>query len=143
MRLPTANYIGIDIVPELIAYNNQTYANEHVDFRQIDIVVADLPDGDVCLVRQVLQHLSNAEIMNFLRRVNFQFFYVTEGQPTVRIGPCNPDKLAGADVRFDWRTGRGRGVELNSPPFNVTTKEVFRAYVPPNETIVTERVFLK
>ena len=53
----------------------------------------------------------------------------------------NPDKLAGYDVRFDWRTGRGRGVELDNPPFDLVTQEMFRAFAPPHEVIVTERVF--
>ena len=54
----------------------------------------------------------------------------------------NPDKAVGADVRFDWRTGRGRGVELSQPPYGLKTQEVFRAFVQDNEVIVTERIDL-
>jgi hypothetical protein len=60
----------------------------------------------------------------------------------VRIGPVNPDKPTGADVRFDWYAGRGRGVELGEPPFCLSTREVFRTCERPNEIIITERVFL-
>jgi hypothetical protein len=65
---------------------------------------------------------------------------VTEGQPTVRYGPANPDKRAGFDVRFDFRRGIGRGVELAEPPFNCQTTEVFRSFAAPYEYVVTERV---
>ena len=62
-----------------------------------------------------------------------------KGKARHRIGPANPDKAAGADVRFDWATGRGRGVELDLPPYNALAVEVFRAFAPPHEVIVTQR----
>jgi SAM-dependent methyltransferase len=141
-RAPDIRYIGCDIVPELIAYNSKTYVDPRVSFRQLDLVSDPLPDGDVCLVRQVLQHLSNADIAAFLKRLRYPHVYVTEGHPAERAGPANPDKAAGADVRFDWRTGRGRGVELDQPPYGLATREVFRAFAPPHEVIITERVIV-
>ena len=140
-RLPGMNYIGCDIVPELVAHNNAVYGNNKVRFHQLDLVSDDLPDGDVCLVRQVLQHLSNADIQSFFRRADYPWIYLTEGHPAQRAGAVNPDKQAGHEVRFDWRTGRGRGVELACPPFNLCTEEMFRVAAPPHEVIVTERVF--
>jgi SAM-dependent methyltransferase len=140
-RLPDITYVGCDIVPELIAHNKQTYGTDRVSFRHVDIVVNPLPAGDVCLVRQVLQHLSNEEILNIMQRMgHYKLIYVTEGHPEQRIGPVNPDKAASADVRFDWKTGRGRGVELDRPPFNATVVEVFRTFAPPHEVIVTQQV---
>jgi hypothetical protein len=139
-RLPDLTYIGCDIVPELIAHNVRTYASEKVSFRQLDIVSDPLPEGDVCLVRQVLQHLSNVEIAAFLQRINYGYLYVTEGHPAVRTGPFNPDIGSGVGVRFDWSVGRGRGVELGKPPYLIKTREMFRASAHPNEIIITEQV---
>ena len=141
-RLPGFTYVGCDIVPELVAYNQKNNAGPGITFRQLDIVSDPLPEGDVCLVRQVLQHLSNADISDFLLKVRFPLVYVTEGHPAVRVGPFNPDKAVGHEVRFDWNTGKGRGVELDKPPFNAQTTEVFRAAVPPYEVVVTERLFI-
>ncbi len=138
-KLPDLNYVGCDIVPELIAHNAKVYATAHVSFRRLDIVADPLPGGDVYLVRQVLQHLSNTEIMSFLQRVSCKYLYVTEGHPVDRIGSVNPDKVTGPDVRFDWRTGRGRGVELDKPPYGLSTQEMFRVFSP-NEVIITELV---
>lgn len=139
-RLPTITYIGCDIVPELIAYNSKRFAAERVSFLQLDVVSGPLPKGDVCLVRQVLQHLSNGEIARVLARLDYQFIYVTEGQPTISVGPPNPDKLAGYDVRFDCRVGGGGGVELDQPPYNLNIEELFRVSAGLAETVVTTRI---
>ena len=141
-RLPDLIYIGCDIVPELIAYNSAHFANERVSFRRLDVVCDALPDGDVCLIRQVFQHLPNADILAAVQRLDYPIAYVTEAHPLQRLGPVNPDKLANADVRFNWRLGQGRGVELDQPPYSLHTQEMFRFTLPPCETIVTERVEL-
>jgi hypothetical protein len=134
--------VGCDIVPELVAHNTASFGSSTVRFCQLDLVTDTLPDGDVCLVRQVLQHLSNADIQSFFRRADYPWIYLTEGHPALRTGAVNPDKRVGHEVRFDWRTGRGRGVEVDRPPFNLATEEMFRATTPPHEVIVTERVFV-
>lgn len=140
-RVPDLTYIGCDIVPELIEHNTRIYGTERVSFRQLDIVTDPLPVGDVCLVRQVLQHLSNAEITRFLQRAAYKYLYVTEGHPVISTGSINPDKAVGFDVRFDWRAGHGRGVELDKAPYCLATREVLRAHAHPAEVIITERVF--
>ena len=137
-QLPNIVYVGCDIVLEIIAEHQRMYASERVRFQHIDIVSDPLPEGDVYLIRQVLQHLSNSEILRFMERTDGKCIYVTEGHPTTRTGPINPDKTTGASVRFDWHNGRGRGVELDQPPFGLTTREMFRTMSPPHEVIVTE-----
>jgi hypothetical protein len=138
--MPGTRYIGCDIVPSLIEHNRQNFGSNLVQFQVLDIVPDRLPEGDVCLVRHVFQHLSNAEISEFLNRHKYALMYVTEGHPAERAGDFNPDKTAGADVRFDWLTGRGRGVELDKPPFNRRSVQAFHTVAPPNEVVVTERI---
>jgi SAM-dependent methyltransferase len=139
-RLPGFDYVGCDIVPELIAHNLATYGSDRVTFRQVDVVCDPLPDGHVCLIRQVFQHLSNADILKATRRLLYPMVYVTEGHPIERTGPINPDKKVSAEVRFDWRIGRGRGVELDQAPYDLNTHEVFRFPNPPNEVLITEEI---
>jgi hypothetical protein len=140
-RLPDMRYLGCDIVPELIEAHRRRHASERVGFCALDIVADPLPAGDVCLVRQVFQHLSNDEVARVLAKLDYPFVYVTEAQPKERVGPVNPDKEPGADVRFDWRASRGRGLELDQPPFDCTVEELVRAEV--HELIVTWRVFTR
>jgi len=141
--LPNARYIGCEIVPELVTHNTVKFGTDRIQFQQIDIVRDELPTGNVCLLRQVLQHLSNSEITAILTKlVNYEHVYVSEGQPLVREGNPNPDKTAGAEVRFDWRAGRGRGVELDLPPWNLKLSEITRSTSTgfANESVVTYKV---
>lgn len=121
-------YIGCDIVPELIDYNKTLSQSERISFHQLDAVVDTLPEADVYLVRQVLQHLNNSDISAILGKLRGKTcVYVTEGHPIKIAGPVNPDKPTGHDVRFDWRTGIGRGVELDEEPFGMTITPICQA----------------
>jgi hypothetical protein len=136
-------YVGCDIVPAVIEHNTERHASDRVSFRTLDIVTEWPPHGDVCLVRQVFQHLSNADITAALTHLDrFDAVYVTDDQPAQKSGAPNPDKATGPDVRFDWDLSLGRGVELSRPPFSRQTVEVFRS-VAPLTILVTEQVFLK
>jgi SAM-dependent methyltransferase len=144
-QLPSAKYVGCDVVPELVEYNQRTFGSDRIQFRLIDMVREDIPAGTVCLVRQVFQHLSNQEIASTLPKLRkYPHIYVTEGYPILREGKVNPDKPTGEDVRFDWRSGRGQGVELDQPPYNLVLGEVCRvagpAPVHDKTIIVTYRV---
>src|SRR5258707_818675 len=47
---PLISYIGIDIVEPLIEENLVRFGNERIDFRCLDAITSELPDGDLCLV---------------------------------------------------------------------------------------------
>lgn len=124
---PKIQYIGCDIVPEIISSHINNHASENVSFQHIDIVSQELPDGEVCLVRQVFQHLPNDDITAVLKKLSkYKRVIITEAQPFEKVGAPNPDKKVGADIRFDWKTGRGRGIELNLPPWNLLIEEICR-----------------
>ena len=65
----TKKYVAVDIVTALIAYNTEKYKEENLEFLCLDIAVDDLPAGDCALLRQVLQHLSNAEVQAIVRKL--------------------------------------------------------------------------
>jgi hypothetical protein len=140
-RFPNARYIGCDIVPAIIKHHQQAYGSDRVSFRGVDMVSGPIPAGDVHLVRQVFQHLSNADILRSLDNLRGSpCLIVSESQPLVRTGPVNPDKQAGGDVRFNTHTGVGAGLELDKPPFNRKLEELCRVKMPGSEEIVTWRV---
>lgn len=106
-------YIGLDIVPEIVERNRTLYPG--VRFECVDLSKDDLPEGDLCLVKQVFQHLSNAEIARCLRNLSrYPLLLVSEHMaPHNRI--ANQDKPHGPDIRlYD-----GSSVVLSAPPFNV------------------------
>jgi SAM-dependent methyltransferase len=109
-------YTGVDIVGDLVLKNTQLYAAERVRFECLNIIEDELPDGDLCLIRQVLQHLSNEQISRVLANVEkYRYVIVTEHYPAPdALRHKNLDKPCGEDVRiYD-----GSAVFLDAPPFS-------------------------
>lgn len=109
-------YTGVDIVESLIDDNRRRYGNERVRFERLNIIEDHLPPGDLCLIRQVLQHLSNEEIGKVLEKTEtYPYVIVTEHYPAPgALREKNLDKPCGEDVRiYD-----GSAVFLDAPPFN-------------------------
>lgn len=111
------DYVGVDVVPGLVDRNRDRFAAPGVRFECLDIIAEPLPEGDLCLVRQVLQHLSNQQIQSVLAKLSqYPLVLVTEHQPSdAASARPNLDKVHG----FDTRVGRGSGVFLEHPPFSV------------------------
>ena len=110
-------YIAVDIFDELINYNKKKYQDLNVDFRILDITSEELPPGDVCFVRQVLQHLSNESIVNFVKAIKnkYKYLIITEHFPSSKNFVANLDKPTGPDVRLYDKSA----VILTKPPFNL------------------------
>jgi SAM-dependent methyltransferase len=124
-----SRYIGVDVVEELIAYNNLQYGNAHVSFITADIVSEMLPTGQICFLRQVLQHLSNRQISAILRKVKqYEMVFITEHYPSewAAVRP-NIDKVQGGDVR----AAVGSGVYLDLPPFRLPASELTKVLEVP------------
>ena len=110
----TKNYVGVDIVPELISRNQRLFQNENLSFICLDLAVDDLPMGDCALVRQVLQHLSNDEVKKILQKLtNYKYVIITEHLPMGEFIP-NKDKISGQGIRLKDQSG----IDLFTEPFN-------------------------
>jgi hypothetical protein len=110
-------YVGVDIVKPLIAHNQAAFATQKVRFEHINIIEEELPHGDVCFVRQVLQHLSNEQISAVLPKLDrFRWCFISEHHPSNgRLRAANLDKPHGDSIRVS----RGSGVFLDRPPFDI------------------------
>lgn len=116
------HYTGCDVVPDLINHLNKTFGSETIEFRCLNIVEDKLPDGDLCLIRQVLQHLSNTEIKQILENCKkYKYLIITEQypNPNIELVP-NLDIPHGPDVRMHFNSA----VVLDKPPFNLTNLEL-------------------
>jgi len=109
-------YVGVDIVKPLIDHNCKIFGSSSVSFVHANMVTDDLPDGDVCFVRQVFQHLSNDQILAVLPKLDrYRCSFVTEHQPSeTHLRRPNVDKPHGAGIRARQRSG----VFLDQQPFN-------------------------
>jgi hypothetical protein len=107
-------YVACDVVPSLIERNRAVYAALGVDFRCLDIVADDLPPGDIVFVRQVLQHLSNADVQRLVEKLHpYKFLVLTEHVPARPGFAPNVDQATGAGTRLQT----GSGVVLTAAPF--------------------------
>ncbi len=69
------DYTGIDIVPELVNRLDRTFGSDNIRFICADLSKADLPSGELCIIKDVLQHISNASVHIFLRKLQTRFKY--------------------------------------------------------------------
>ncbi len=115
-------YMGCDVVEGLIARNRTKYADADVEFRVVDIINDALPDGDLVFLRQVLQHLSNVDVEQVVRKLEakYRFLILSEHLPASADFVPNLDKPRGANIRID--IGDGSGLVLTEPPFHLRVK---------------------
>tara|TARA_B100000029_G_scaffold512301_1_gene608563 strand:+ start:4471 stop:5223 length:753 start_codon:yes stop_codon:yes gene_type:complete len=111
------SYTAIDIFDELINYNKKKYHDLNVNFKVLDITSDELPPGDICFIRQVLQHLSNQSILNFVKAIEnkYKYLIITEHYPSSMNFVANLDKPTGPDIRLYDKSA----VVLTKAPFNL------------------------
>jgi SAM-dependent methyltransferase len=115
LRDACSDYIACDVVPDLIQHNRKSFARLQVDFRCLNIIDDELPEGEVVFLRQVLQHLSNEQIARVLPKLRrYRFAVITEHLPGDAAFAPNLDHQFGSGIRVT----RNSGVVLTAPPFN-------------------------
>jgi len=127
----TNKYIGIDIVENLIERNKNLFNVEGLEFRCLDIAKDELPPADCAILRQVLQHLSNAEIEPIVEKLaDYKYVILTEHIPVGDFKP-NRDIVSGQGNRVKYNSG----VDILKAPFNFQVKEetILNAYVLENK----------
>ncbi len=116
----SAKYIGCDVVSSLVDFNKQKYVNKNLSFIHLDAVKDELPKGDIVIIRQVLQHLSNSQIHAVLNKVKLKYTYLilTEHLPKKENFIANVDIPAGHLIRANINSG----LDIEKPPFNFEAK---------------------
>ncbi|RAJ13455.1 class I SAM-dependent methyltransferase [Olleya aquimaris] len=136
----TKQYIGVDIVPELIAHNIKTFKADNLQFQCLDIAQDQLPKADCVIVRQVLQHLSNAEVQSVLNKLsNYKYIVLTEHVPQGDFVP-NKDIISGQGIRLKKQSG----LDIIQPPFNFkvkTTTELLTIELNQNKGIIKTTLY--
>lgn len=102
------NYIGVDIVPELVEQNQLKYSSKNRQFINLDIILDELPNVDLILCRDCLVHLSFNQIKESIQ--NFK-----KSGSTYLLTTTYPDLL---DKNKNIVTGDWRPLDLEKPPFN-------------------------
>ena len=118
--LPYAKrYIAVDIAQNLVDRNKEKFQSKNLEFHCLDIAVDDLPPADCVILRQVLQHLSNAEVQKVVDKLSdYKYLILTEHLPIGDFTP-NQDILSGQGIRLK----KNSGLDLLEAPFNFQVKD--------------------
>lgn len=103
------NYIGGDIVKELIASHNLNYSDKKTKFIALNLITDPLPNADLMLCRDCLFHFSYDDIRKFL--LNFSKSQITYLLTTTHKNTSN---FRNRNIQ----TGDFRLIDLFSAPFN-------------------------
>ena len=126
-------YVGVDVVDPVVAYNTKHYASDRVTFLRLDMSRDELPDGELCLVREVFQHLSNAQIRATLNQMSkYRWCLVTDRQSRISddLTP-NLDREQGEAARADLRSA----LRYDLPPFDQPDVAFFLDVPAPTRTL--------
>ena len=102
------SYLGVDIVPEVIASNHGRFGNQTQDFKEMDVVNGTVPRADLILCRDCLVHFSFADALKTIRnfRASGSTYLLTTTFP-------------GHSHNYDTYTGHWRPLNLCLPPFDL------------------------
>ena len=111
--LGPANYIGADIVPQLIDDNNALFAPSQRRFEILDLTKDSLPTVDLIVCRDYLIHSSNRLVIRALRNI------VNSGSKFVLLTTFPRSRL-----NEDMPTGGWRPLDLTVPPFGLPAPDL-------------------
>ena len=106
-------YLGVDVVKSVIDANNQKYGTKNIRFEHFDILRYALPAADLLICKDVLMHLSNRDIISFLKSTK-QFKHCLF---TNNIGSENENQ--------DIPRGGFRPLDLTAAPFFLNGVKAF------------------
>jgi SAM-dependent methyltransferase len=131
----TERYTGVDIAQPVIEANTRTYSGEHVQFVRADLTRDQLPPADAGIVRQVLQHLTNAEVAAALTNVlqTYSLAIITEHIYTGPGAKANLDIAHGPGTRVPIKSG----VLIDQAPFSLKAIVVGDIHFALNEVLRT------
>ena len=108
-------YTGVDVVPSLTAENTTKYGNQKRTFLTISPGSNDIPDADLLICKDVLQHIPNQAVQEFVANVLPKFKYALITNCILSPEPVNSDIGAGGF----------RGLDIRKAPFCVDAKVVY------------------
>jgi SAM-dependent methyltransferase len=112
LDLSQINYIGGDIVKDLIKKNQAGYTKSNIHFKVIDIMNDQLPAVDLILCRDCFIHFSTKDILKSLENIK-------RSKARYLLTTSFIDRTSNTDIL----TGEWRGLNLTIPPFDVNPLE--------------------
>ncbi len=110
VQLDDINYLGIDIVSDIIQHNQEKYGADTIQFKSGDITKDDLPKVDLIICRDCMVHLPL--LYGCLALKQFQ-----RSGSTYLLSTIYPEVM----INTDRAVGSWRPLNLCLPPFNCGT----------------------
>ena len=114
-----AKYLGIDISSIAIDRVHRRYASPKVSFQQGDIT-QQLPEADLLIIKDVLQHLPNHYVERFIRN-NLQ-------PGRYRLAVITNDRYDDEPNNQDIHLGEFRPLDLSMEPFALKIEQEYRLF---------------
>ncbi|MGJ8615487.1 MAG: class I SAM-dependent methyltransferase [Sulfitobacter sp.] len=102
------SYIGGDIVADLVDENNKKYSAKNIEFRNVNLLQEPVPTGDLIFCRDLLFHLSYADIATALTN-----FVESDCRYIMTTSHINRSNFENTDIT----TGGWRWMDLFAAPF--------------------------
>jgi hypothetical protein len=112
VELGAVDYIGADIVPELVAENERRFAGTRspggtrYSFRQLDLVTEPVPRADLVLCRDCPVHISHRNVAKALRNI------IASGSDFL-LTTTFVERTENTDIIIGWYP-----INLQLPPFS-------------------------
>lgn len=123
MRFGDRRYTGYDVVPELVERLEATHGKPAVSFHVTDENWDDLADGDLLLVKDVLQHLSTERVAHFLNHVlpRYRLAIITNDIARYHLTcwPLPVPRRSVREVNCDIEDGDWRPLDISRAPYAV------------------------
>ncbi|ARU54368.1 SAM-dependent methyltransferase [Oleiphilus messinensis] len=110
-----ASYQGFDVVQSVIEQNQAHFTRNNVAFHLYSGKPETLPDADLLIAKDVLQHWSNENVQAFLPLISrYKYALIT-----------NCINVSGVTENQNINDGEFRPLDLRLAPFNLKLDEVF------------------
>lgn len=114
-------YVGVDVVKSVIDNNKKEFSQKNIDFQKISGDFANLPRGDILIVKDVLQHLPREMVWNFIDKVLPHYKYALITHDTY-------EDIKEEDVNRDILPGHFTYFDLTHPPYNLKNLQLILTY---------------
>lgn len=120
-----ADYVGFDIVRDVVEQNRRLYGAPRVRFECL-ANEADLPAGDLLVVKDVLQHLPNPDIHSMAGLFGRYAYVLVTNTVSAELHRRDGSPVYTQKVNSDLAPGGMRPVDILAEPFGWDGREVHR-----------------
>jgi 2-polyprenyl-3-methyl-5-hydroxy-6-metoxy-1,4-benzoquinol methylase len=107
LDLSSVSYLGVDVVDSVIDSNINLYSASNIDFINRDITTYEVPQVDLIICKDVLQHLCNKDVISVLVKI------IKSSKFALITNDFNPESTSNIDIE----NGDYRYLDLTLSPF--------------------------